>query len=599
MHGFLPSWNSAGFWPKRRPRPAASPLARRAAARALRLWREEDGSITIFVLVMFLLMLAVAGMAIDVMRHESNRALVQSTLDRSVLASASLDQTTDAAGARAIVEDYFEKSGVPAELGEVVAEVSINSRRVSATAAADLDTHFMRMLGVDELPVAASSTAMESAQDIEILLVLDVSGSMVQGGTTRLANLRVAARDFVDTVLANDTENRVSIGIVPFNGQVNLGRALLTTFNEVDATAVPAFVGHSNCVDLADSAYDSLTLSLAAPLQVTAWADSFSLAGGLYDGNGDRWPDTVSSSFSDPNSNANRPVDTNRWCPNESGNTVLMPTRDTTALLDKIDALEGVGATSINAGMRWGLTLLDPASASFFPDFPGTLPQRPFPFERENTIKVIVLMTDGAHFAEERIRPGFRVGEAPIWRSAGDGQFSLLVDRPGTTADYWVPHRNGGAGEWRTAPWNSGSGVARLTWPQVWGGSSIGGTWRGVRVSWVAWQLYARSACQGAANTAACRRTAYISQMTAMRELTEPADMDTQLWDLCRLAIQSDIVVYGIAFEAPPVGRNAIRNCVTDRGRIAAGNYFDAQGLQIQTVFRRIAAQINALKLIQ
>lgn len=70
--------------------------------------------------------------------------------------------------------------------------VQVNSRRVSATANANLGTYFMRLIGIDDLLVPDSSTAMESVQDIEIVLVLDVSGSMETNGSQRLANLRPA-----------------------------------------------------------------------------------------------------------------------------------------------------------------------------------------------------------------------------------------------------------------------------------------------------------------------------------------------------------------------------------------------------------------------
>jgi len=61
------------------------------------------------------------------------------------------------------------------------------------------------------------------------------------------------------------------------------------------------------------------------------------------------------------------------------------------------------------------------------------------------------------------------------------------------------------------------------------------------------------------------------------------------------------IIIYGIGFEVTrgQRGEQAIQNCVSDRGRIALTNYFYAEGLQIDRVFRTIAAQINALKLVQ
>lgn len=316
-----------------------------------RMWLDEDGSILHFVLIVFILMLAVAGMGVDVMRHEENRALLQATLDRSVLASASLNQETDEAGAEAIVRDYFVKSGVRANLQNVEADIVLNnSRRVSAEADGQLNTIFMRWLGVPRLPVLASSTADETVQDIEIAMVLDVSGSMVQGGSTRLANLKLAANDFVDIVLGNDQDRRISIGMVPFNGQVNLGQSLRQEFRVTHQDGVPSFAANSRCVDLPENVYETLTLGQTLPMPATTWADSFSMANGLRDSNGDGRPDSVPISYSAPGNSP--PVATNRWCPSEAGNTVLLPTRNENMLENRINGLVGVGATSINAGMR-------------------------------------------------------------------------------------------------------------------------------------------------------------------------------------------------------------------------------------------------------
>ena len=54
----------------------------------------------------------------------------------------------------------------------------LNYRRVDATANARVDTLFMNMLGVEYMNAYAASSAEEGTSDIEISLVVDVSGSM-------------------------------------------------------------------------------------------------------------------------------------------------------------------------------------------------------------------------------------------------------------------------------------------------------------------------------------------------------------------------------------------------------------------------------------
>jgi Flp pilus assembly protein TadG len=73
-----------------------------------RFRREEDGSIILFSLFLFVLMILIGGMAVDLMRFETRRVHVQNTLDSAMLAAADLDQDLDP---EAVVRDYFAKAG--------------------------------------------------------------------------------------------------------------------------------------------------------------------------------------------------------------------------------------------------------------------------------------------------------------------------------------------------------------------------------------------------------------------------------------------------------------------------------------------------------
>ena len=70
--------------------------------------------------------------------------------------------------------------------------------------------------------------------------------------------------------------------------------------------------------------------------------------------------------------------------------------------------------------------------------------------------------------------------------------------------------------------------------------------------------------------------------------------MDSQLQQTCAFAKASGVIVYGIAFEAPTTGQTQIRNCAS-----STAHYFNASGLQIQTAFQEIAANISQLRLTQ
>lgn len=137
---------------------------------------DENGSIIIFTLFLLILMLAIGGMAVDFMRFECERAVLQSTADRAVLAAADLDQDADQ---KQVVIDYFEKAGLS---GAIVGEPNVEDlggrRSVGVVANQEINTIFLKLLGIHKLSSNAASTAVDGVADIEVSLVVDLSGSM-------------------------------------------------------------------------------------------------------------------------------------------------------------------------------------------------------------------------------------------------------------------------------------------------------------------------------------------------------------------------------------------------------------------------------------
>lgn len=79
----------------------------------------------------------------------------------------------------------------------------------------------MHMLGVNELHSAQAGRAEERRTNVEISLVLDLSGSMNSG--LKLPRLKSAAAEFIESMLNEDQGDKVSISVVPYNGQVYIG----------------------------------------------------------------------------------------------------------------------------------------------------------------------------------------------------------------------------------------------------------------------------------------------------------------------------------------------------------------------------------------
>lgn len=535
-----------------------------------RFYAAQDGSLTILALCLFLLMMMMGGLAVDLMRYEQTRTTLQNTLDRATLASASLTQTLDPA---TVVSDYFTKAGMLDYLKGVTVTEGLNFRNVTADAVAATDPYFLHLIGIPEMDANGHSMAEQRVTNVEIMLVLDVSGSMLSN--SKLANLKTAAKEFIDTVLSSDPEKKISIGIVPFNGQVNIGPDLRSKYSAL--TDDPE-VTNVQCVDMPNSAYSSTALPTSTAMSMTAHADTYSSTNQTTS-----YVSYTDTSYAIGYHATNNPG--NVWCPPMAGNIIRLPSQSITDLKNQINGLVAVGATSINAGLKWGLALMNPAAEPMYDQLiaagkmSSDLDGRPFSFTDPEAMKVIVLMTDGEHFAEERVQAEYKSGPSPIYKSKNDGNYSIYhASLSGNK--YWVPH----ASRFQSVPWtnstNSGT-YTQQTWPQV---------WNAMRLSYVAWQFYARPL--GSTNSA--RSSQYSNAMAAFRSQTPTTTMDNQLQQICGLAKGQGVIVYGIAFEAPTGGQTQIRNCAT-----SSAHYFNAAGLQIRTAFRSIASNISQLRLTQ
>lgn len=541
------------------------------------MWSDETGALVIFALLLAVLMLMMGGIAVDVMRYESRRTALQNTLDRSTLAAASLTQDRDP---ESVVDDYFLKAGLAQYLTSVTVTETLNSRSVTAEAAADTHPMFLPMMGIREFQAPGISTAEQRIDDIEIMLVLDVSGSMAGA---KLTNLKAAASSFVDTVLKNDAGHHVSIGIVPYNAQVNLGPVLRGKFQAVDLHGV----ANVNCLELPDAVFTQTMMPRNIDLRMFAYAD---LISGTSRVDGYIAPtDTTNATMvtSQPN------------CKATPGNVVRLPHNDATVLKGYINGLVAAGNTSIVLGLKWGVALLDPDLRSTYTDLiadgaiPSTMPDRPFEYDSE-VLKIVVLMTDGEHVSHERIRDNFKTGPSPIFRSNGDGLYSIrhVSGRPSLalTNEYWVPHlalngANAAAG-WQATPWDSGAGYTQQNWENI---------WAAMRLDYVNWQLYARAL---GGNSATARTNTFNATNTMMGGNWKTApEMDTLLQQACTAARGENVIIYGIAFQAAANGQTQIRNCSTDG--VAGSHYFNATTLDIATSFRAIASNISQLRLTQ
>ncbi|MCB4455792.1 Tad domain-containing protein [Leisingera sp. McT4-56] len=563
----------------------ANPLMRRCLAKVKGFLREEDGVLANQALLTLLAMLSIGGIGIDLMRLERDRTHLQYTLDRAVLAAADLDQqkTPDA-----VVLDYLSKSGLAEHYTTPWWESGLGFKKVQATINSEFPAHWLNFaVGLSgapglaesaetapseiDIPLYATSRAEESIDGVEISLVLDVSGSMTRN--SRLTNLKVAAKDFVDTMVANTTDGKMSMSIVPYATQVSIPQELYDQYN----ISTPGSTIYSRCVNFSGSDFQSTSLSLTSELEgtmhFTPW-DS-------------RTRDN--RTYYDPSRLISTPV-----CEDDPRREILPLQKDATLLKDFIDDLWGGGNTSIDIGMKWGTTLLDPSARpavnalSVSGDVPNDFSARPSAYTDTDTVKVIVLMTDGQNTSQYYVESDHREGDSNVWFTTTDEGTEVYSTLNPSSGQYywhlpygarWEDHPFGTGTEWYRncygCSWKQESGsAARLAYSDLFAYTSLKYLYYSLYGDWMS----------------SAKSTWYYGVYDYYSNSTKNA----RTRSICQAAKDEGIIVYTIGFEAPSDGVAVLQDCAS-----SDSHYFDVQGLEISDAFASIATSIRQLRLTQ
>lgn len=187
-----------------------------------RFWRSKSGNFALLMGLGLPAILSAVAFATDVstmMRAKSN---LQNALDAANLASShlgDLDITrTDA------FDRYFQAN--IAGHGELVnakatlaVDRGVNFIKTKAVASADVGLNFAFLFGQSK-HIVVDASAVESNNQLEVVLVLDNTGSMAGA---RIAALRTATKSLLDTLEATKSPTReVRASLVPFVTAVNV-----------------------------------------------------------------------------------------------------------------------------------------------------------------------------------------------------------------------------------------------------------------------------------------------------------------------------------------------------------------------------------------
>lgn len=187
------------------------------------LLHDQRGGITIVTAFVLVIIIAVAGGAIDFWRANQSRSSLQASLDAALLAAAKRSMTDEQAIREELAAFFEANGGLQESLQGLDVDVEILDDRLRASATGKISTSLLKVVGMQYLNVGIVSEARRGGGAVEIALVLDVTGSMAQF----MPDLRRAASLLVNDVFdaAGGDAERVQLALVPYVGAVNIGNS--------------------------------------------------------------------------------------------------------------------------------------------------------------------------------------------------------------------------------------------------------------------------------------------------------------------------------------------------------------------------------------
>lgn len=332
---------------------------------------DQRGNFAIMFALAALPIIVAAGAAVDISRAYAVENRLKAALDAAALAVGGAPNHTNQQ-LQVIAQNYFdanypaEKLGVPG-----IVAVTQNGNVVSLSVKADMPTTLMGIAGIKTLDIAASSQVTRMGKKIEVMLVLDNTGSMDSGG--RMTVLKAAAKDLITTVSAAALNpGDVRIGIVPFTTDVNVGST-----NKDESWLKWTWSHPTHC-----------TTSGWGKNKKTVCVDDRSVSKNSWSGcvtDRDENYDVAVSKPTNNNSTKYPANDDNQFNGNCNFPAIVPLSTDWQMLKNRIDAMKSGGGTNTTIGFVWGWQMLTN----------GATLSNAAPADPKELEKVMVYLTDG------------------------------------------------------------------------------------------------------------------------------------------------------------------------------------------------------------
>ena len=378
----------------------------------LRFARHTRGNVAMIFALALLPLTVLAGGAIDFNQAMNARTRLAQAIDAAALAIGTYPDI-GRGDATTIAQDFLAANYPEWEIGQLQSlsvDLDTINDTVTVNATAKVDTAILGLVGIEFLTVDWESEVVRARQNLELVMVLDNTGSM---GGSKISALRDAANLLTEILFdAAEDPDAIHIGLVPFAATVNVGpgyeRAWWLDPNGANPLhAEWSGAANANHWDLFDAmryeTWEGCVEARAIPMDIDDTPPSNGAPSTLFipyfapDEPDNDWDyrnnyinDGTSGSTNTRLQNLDKYEDGQVWDdygPNmRCTTTPITPlTNSEATIVNAINRMGASGTTNIPQGVGWGIRVISPEE----PFTQGTA------WDDDEILKAMVILTDG------------------------------------------------------------------------------------------------------------------------------------------------------------------------------------------------------------
>ncbi|NJO37431.1 MAG: hypothetical protein HC871_07160 [Rhizobiales bacterium] len=397
---------------------------------------DQRGIVAIIVGLAIIPLFAAIGLAIDGARGYMLQSKLSYAIDAAGLAGGrAFDSDLREEDIRQFFDANFPPGYMEARIEggapRVIFDDDANTITIEATAT--IPTRLMSVVGIPEMSVTARAVIQRELPGMELVLVMDNTGSMRSDG--KIGAMKDAATALINILYGErETVDDFWVGLVPYAATVNIGNhrhSWMDGFNPNDFQ--PS--SWKGCVEARSYPNDSNDARPQVekfqpflwPTTLEQYPNPHHAAGaGAYDqddpatwgeflnGDNDWDPDGDQDDLKEDNDDQNDGTGPNLGC----GPAITSLIASKSDVLEAIDEMQPWhrGGTMANLGLAWGWRVISPNwQGRWDGDTPNDLPKD---YNAPNSTKAVILLTDGQN--EWYDWPG------TTWKVSGENRYSGL-----------------------------------------------------------------------------------------------------------------------------------------------------------------------------